>query len=82
MLRILASLPIVALLGLNFWMPSSPLGLRGPNAEVKAEVPSLVGNVGEALPALDLLTLEGEPLDLADFRGHPLVVTFERSVDW
>ena len=82
MLRILASLPILALLGLNLWMPGSSMGSRGPDAEVKAEVASLVGHVGEELPPLELLTLEGRPLDLADFRGHPLVVTFERSVDW
>jgi hypothetical protein len=34
------------------------------------------------VPDLALRTLEGAPLSLAEFRGHPLLVTFERSVDW
>jgi hypothetical protein len=38
--------------------------------------------VGAPAPELDLRTLEGAPLSLAEFRGHPLLVTFERSVDW
>ena len=39
-------------------------------------------SVGAPAPDLALRTLEGQPLSLAEFRGHPLLVTFERSVDW
>ena len=48
----------------------------------KADVESAWARVGAPLPELSLETLGGAPLSLADFRGHPLLVTFERSVDW
>jgi hypothetical protein len=49
---------------------------------VRADVAGAVGEPGERLPELALESLDGEPIVLADFRGHPLLVTFERSVDW
>jgi peroxiredoxin len=38
--------------------------------------------VGERLPDFELLDLEGEPVRLSDLRGHRVLLTFERSLDW
>lgn len=82
MLRWLATVSILALLVLDFALPSTSLGRRGNESVVRAEVPAGFARIGAPLPDLALQDLAGEPLDLADFRGHPLLVTFERSVDW
>ena len=82
MLRWLASVGIVALLGLALWLPVSGFAGRWDEAEVRADVPSLAWKVGDSLPPLGLRDLGGEPLSLADLRGHPVLLTFERSVDW
>jgi cytochrome oxidase Cu insertion factor (SCO1/SenC/PrrC family) len=82
MLRWLATASILGLLVLDFALPATPLGRRGNEAAARAEVPTGFARIGVPLPDLALLDLSGEPLDLADFRGHPLLVTFERSVDW
>jgi cytochrome oxidase Cu insertion factor (SCO1/SenC/PrrC family) len=81
-LRGLATLAIVALLALAIFIPDTPVGRRGSEAVARADVPGAVGAPGETLPELSLRDLDGRPLALADFRGHPLLVTFERSVDW
>jgi len=82
MLRWIATTLILALLGLDIALPITPLGRRGNDPTTRLEVDSAVGTPGELLPELALLDLEGQPLRLADMRGHPLIVTFERSVDW
>ncbi len=82
MLRWLATAVIVALLALDIWIPHTPLGRRGPEAQMRADVAGVAVRVGSLAPDLALRTLDGRPLSLADFRGHPLLVTFERSVDW
>jgi cytochrome oxidase Cu insertion factor (SCO1/SenC/PrrC family) len=82
MLRWLATLAIAALLALAIFVPDTPLGRRGAEAMVRSDVEGAVGMAGERLPDLALESLEGEPIALADFRGHPLLLTFERSVDW
>lgn len=82
MLRWLATVSILGLLALDLSLPYLPMGRRGPDTRVRAEVDTAVGVLGEALPQLELLDLEGRPLSLADMRGHPLIITFERSVDW
>ena len=34
------------------------------------------------MPALDLRTVDGEPLAWERFAGKRVLLTFERSVDW
>ena len=82
MLRWLATLAIAGLLLLNLALPATPLGRRGNEATLRADVPGVVGAVGERLPQLALQDLSGEPVRLADFRGQRVLLTFERSVDW
>ena len=82
MLRWLATLVLVLLLALTLFLPSTPLGRRGNEAVARTEVESAFTSVGRRLPELDLRRLDGGPLALADFRGKPLLLTFERSVDW
>ena len=82
MLRWLATIAIASLLLLDLFLPSMPLGRRGNEALLRADVPGAVGAVGERLPAFRLDDLEGRPVRLADFRGRRVLLTFERSVDW
>lgn len=82
MLRWLASLAIVALLALNWAMPSTEMGRRGVDPEPRADIESAILRVGDMLPNLDLTTIDGTRLRIADFRGKRVLITFERSVDW
>lgn len=80
--RWLATLAIVALLALDVVLPATPLGRRGDEATVRADVASAVLAPGDRWPEPELTDLEGRPIDWADLRGHRVLVTFERSVDW
>jgi cytochrome oxidase Cu insertion factor (SCO1/SenC/PrrC family) len=82
MLRWLATLAIGALLVLAVWLPETGLGRRGSEALLRSEVPGAVGEVGERLPDFTLPDLDGNPVTLSDLRGHRVLLTFERSVDW
>jgi hypothetical protein len=83
MLRGLATAAIVLLLGLNLWLPNLDLGRRGAESRVRADIDGAVGSVGQRLPELRFLDLDdGSVLRLADLRGHLVVLTFERSIDW
>lgn len=82
MLRWLATVVLVALFALNLWMPSSPLGRRGSERTVRAHVPAAAEWVGEKLPDLVFEDLDGRVVSSADLLGHPLLLVFERSVDW
>ena len=82
MLRWLATAAIAALLLLNLLLPSTPIGRRGTEAKLRADIPGAAGVVGERLPDFTLPDLEGRPVRLADFRGRRVLLTFERSVDW
>ena len=82
MLRWLATLLIAALFVLNLWMPSSPLGRRGTERTVRAHVPAAPSWVGQPLPAVSFEDLGGRVVSTADLLGHPLLLVFERSVDW
>jgi cytochrome oxidase Cu insertion factor (SCO1/SenC/PrrC family) len=82
MLRLLGTLLILALLGLDWWLPSSPMGRRGSEMEVRADVAQAVLAVGKRMPDVELTTIDGAKFRLADFRGKRVLLTFERSVDW
>ncbi len=82
MLRWLATLGIVALLVLDLSLGALPFSRRGTEAFARSDAPGARGAIGERLPALELVDLDGDPVRLADLRGHPTLVTFERSVDW
>jgi cytochrome oxidase Cu insertion factor (SCO1/SenC/PrrC family) len=82
MLRWLATLAIAGLLLLDVMLPRTDIGRRGTEAAVRSDVPHAVGSVGQRLPDFTLPDLDGTPVRLADLRGHPVLVTFERSVDW
>lgn len=82
MLRWLATAIIGLLLLLTAFVSQTGIGRRGTEAVVRADVEGAVGALGERLPAIELVGLDGSPVTVADFRGHPLLITFERSVDW
>ncbi len=81
-LRLLASLPILGLLALALALPFTAIGRRGPEAQLRADLPGAVGALGETLPDFSLPDLEGRPVALSELRGERVLLTFERSVDW
>ena len=80
-LRGLATLVLLGLLGLNVMLPSTSLGRRGTETLVRADVDSHVV-LGQPLPELELVGLDGRTYSRGDLLGHRLLLTFERSVDW
>ena len=69
----LALLVVVAAISINY---------RGIS-ELKADIPSAVGEVGGRLPDFTLPDVTGNPVTLSQFQGKGRVVlTFDRSVDW
>jgi hypothetical protein len=82
MLRVMATLVILALLALDAFLPSTSLGRRGTEADARLDVPGAFAAVGERMPEFELLEIGGGPVRLADLAGQRAVVTFERSVDW
>lgn len=93
MLRVLGSAVILLLLLLNWLLPATPLGLRGPDSVVRLDVsPAIeVGatlpdvmlvDLGAQLPDGKLTDLGGAPVSLASLRGHRVLLVFERSIDW
>ena len=82
MLRWLATAVIAALFVSNLLLPQTPIGRRGTEAALRSDVAGAFAASGERLPDFELPDLDGERVRLADFRGHPTLVTFERSVDW
>jgi hypothetical protein len=81
-IRWLATSALVLLFALNLWMPSSPLGRRGTEHAVREHVPAFASRIGQPLPDLAFEDLSGRVVRAADLRGHPLLLVFERSVDW
>jgi hypothetical protein len=81
-LRILATVVILLLLGLDFMLPSTTLGRRGREANARIDQNSAFQELGAQLPALALRDLDGRPVALDEFLGHRVLLTFERSVDW
>ena len=82
MLRWIATLAILGLLALDGWLPSTMLGRRGIESRARLDVEDAVGRVGEFLPDIELVGLDGGTVRLSDFRGQRVLLTFERSVDW
>jgi len=80
--RWLATLAIAALLALALLAPYTSLGRRGTEHAARDEALAAVVEVGERLPELGLVDLSGRPVRLDDLRGHRVLLTFERSVDW
>lgn len=82
MLRWLATAVIALLFVLNLVLPGTDVGRRGNEAAARAEVDGVSSAIGTRLADFSLRDIEGEPVRLADLRGHRVLLTFERSVDW
>lgn len=82
LLRWIATIFIAALLLLDLFIPGTSLGRRGTESATRREAQQSMVQLGHSLPDLALLDLEGEPIDLRALRGHRVLITFERSVDW
>jgi cytochrome oxidase Cu insertion factor (SCO1/SenC/PrrC family) len=80
--RWLATAGIAALFALNLALPSLPIAKQGAEASVRSEASDAVAAPGRPLPAFELVDLDGAPIRLADLRGHRVLLTFERSLDW
>jgi len=80
-LRGLATIALLGLLGLNAILPSTSLGRRGTETLVRADVESHAV-LGRRLPELELVALDGRVYSRRDLLGHRVLLTFERSVDW
>jgi hypothetical protein len=81
-MRWLATAVVVALFGLNLWMPSTPLGRRGNERTVHKHVPAAASWLGQKLGPLSFEDLEGQTVSTDDLLGHAVLLVFERSVDW
>ncbi len=82
MLRWLATLAIVALFVLNWGLPGTALGRRGNERTVQAHVEEASRWVGQPLPELTFEDAAGRAVRLGDLIDHPVLLVFERSVDW
>lgn len=80
-LRGLATLILVALFALNLVLPTSSFSHRGPENKIRADVASQLA-IGQQLPPLELVGFDGRAYTREDLRGHRVLLTFERSVDW
>lgn len=80
-LRALASLLVLGLLGLNILLPRAAVTARGNENLVRADIESRLA-IGQKLPELELVTFDGRRVTRDDLLGHRLLITFERSVDW
>ena len=82
MRRWLATAVIALLFALNAAMPYTPLGRRGHERSVRAHVAAAARLVGQPLPALTFEDGAGRAVRLGDLLGRPVLLVFERSVDW
>lgn len=80
-LRTLATIVLVGLLGLNLALPSTSLGRRGHEIKVRQDVESAL-ELGGTLPPFALETFDGSRLIGDDLRGEPVLLVLERSIDW
>ncbi len=82
MLRALATIVIVALFLLNWMLPSTEIGRRGPDESTRTDVEVTAVRVGEPMPDATLADLNGAPVELSELRGQRVLIVFERSIDW
>lgn len=80
-LRTLATIGLLALLGLNLALPALPIGRRGSEMKVRRDVETAL-ELGQMLPSFELLDLDGRRVTREDLVGSPLLLVFERSIDW
>jgi len=80
--RLVATLPIVALLALDLALPRLGMLKQGSDPVARADVATALPRVGEPMPDFTLPDFDGVPVTLSDLRGHRVLLTFERSVDW
>jgi peroxiredoxin len=80
-LRSLASLVLLVLLGVVFLLPSQPITARGPEHRVRQDVETALAIEG-TLPEFTLHGLDGRGLTRADLAGRRVLLVFERSLDW
>ena len=80
--RWIATFALAALLALDLLLPHLPLARRGTERAVRAHVPAASEWIGQKLPDFAFEDLDGRPAHTVDLRGHPLLLVFERSVDW
>ena len=80
-LRSVATIALLGLLGLNAMLPSTMMGRRGTEARARADVESQLA-LGRGLPELELVGLDGRVYSREDLLGRRVLLTFERSVDW
>ncbi|MBJ18913.1 MAG: hypothetical protein GY910_26735 [bacterium] len=80
-LRALASVVVLGLLGLNLALPTAKMTARGNENLVRADIESRLA-IGGTLPDLELFGFDGRRFTREDLLGHRVLITFERSVDW
>jgi len=80
-LRSLASLVLLALLGIDFLLASQPLTARGPENRVRRDVEAAIA-AGDRLPEFTLRGLDGRDYTREELTGDRTLVVFERSLDW
>jgi hypothetical protein len=80
-LRGLGTLALLALLALNFMLPSTSIGRRGTEEAARSDFATSVA-LGRSLPPLELRGLDGRIYTREDLLGQRVLITFERSVDW
>ncbi|MFK7895484.1 MAG: hypothetical protein AB8G23_06590 [Myxococcota bacterium] len=85
-LRGLATLALLGLLGLNWLLPTQSWSARGSESQIRTDFDSNLA-IGKRLPPLELRAVDGLGLEEKiytrdDLEGHRVLLTFERSVDW
>lgn len=80
-LRGMATLILAALFALNLVLPTGSFSYRGSENKIRADVETKLA-IGQQLPPLELVGLDGRNYSREDLLGHRVLLIFERSVDW
>jgi hypothetical protein len=81
-MRGLATVGIALLFALNAALPYTPIGRRGHERTVREHVATAKALLGQPLPPLEFEDGRGRAARLGDLIGRPVLLVFERSVDW